>query len=93
LENLATGYAQDVNPQVLPDPPSYASILPSDSISESMMAVVKDETQAHGTKYTWPHVLVKVGGYAQGFHLMKIPCNTKTTALQFGLWHDDIISI
>jgi len=89
-ETLAAGYAQDVYPQVLPDPPSYISLLPSDCINESMMAVVKDETQqTHGTKYTWPHVLVMVGSYAQGFHLMKIPCDL----VIWCQWHDDIISI
>jgi len=82
-ENLAAGYTQDVNPQVLPDPPSYISLLPSDSINESIMAIVNDETRAHGTEYTQPHVCVKVSGYAQDFHLMTIPCATKTTALQF----------
>jgi len=51
------------------------------------MAVVKDETQTHGTKYhTWTHILVKVGGYTQGFHLMKIPCATKSSALSFGVY-------
>jgi len=85
-DNLAAGYAQDVYPQVLPDPPSYVSLLPSDCTNESTMAVVKDETQqTHGTKYTWPHVLVMVGGYAQGFHLMKIPCATKSMTLSFGV--------
>jgi len=50
------------------------------------MAIVKDETQApHGTKYTWPYVLVKVVGYAQSLHLTTNPCATKTTALSFGV--------
>jgi len=85
-ENLAAGYAQDVYPQVFPDSPFYVSLLPSDSINESMMAVVKDETQTHGTKYTWTHVLVKVGGYTQGFQLTKIPCATKSIALSFTVY-------
>jgi len=84
-ENLAAGYTQDVDPQVLPDPPPYASLLPSDSINESMMAIVKDETLAHHTKYIQPHVLVKVDGYVQGFHLIEIFCATQSIALSFGV--------
>jgi len=80
-ENLAAGYTQDVNPQILPDPPSYISLLPSDSFNESIMAIVKDETQAHGTEYTQPHVCVKVSGYAQDFYLMEIFCATQSIAL------------
>ncbi len=72
LDNLAAGYVHDVYPQVLPGPPSYISLLPSDSINEPMMAFVKDKTQAHGNKCTIPHVPVKADGYAQGIHLMKI---------------------
>jgi len=83
LENLAAGYAQDVNPQVLPDPPSYVSLLPSDSISESTMAVLKDETQACGIKYIWPHVLAKVGSYTQDFHHLKIFYAAKSIALLY----------
>ncbi len=89
LENLAAGYAQDVYPQVLPDPPSYISLLPSDSLNGSMMAVVKDE-KAHGTKYTWPHVLhidlFKVNGNAQGIHLLKISCAPKFITLSFAVY-------
>ncbi len=83
LENLAAGYAQDVNPQVLPDPPSNVSLLSSDSISESTMAVLRDETQACGIKYTWPHVLAKVGSYTQDFHCLKIFYAAKSIALSY----------
>jgi len=86
LENLAAGYAQNVYSQVLPDPPSYVSLLLSDSIHGSMMAVAKDETQAHGTKYTWPHILIKANGYAQDIHLLKISCAPKPITLLFAVY-------
>jgi len=85
-ESLAASYAQDDYPQVLPDPPSYASLFPSDFMNESIMAVVKDETQAHDTKYTWPHVLVKAGSYAQGIYLLKIPYAPKLITLSLAVY-------
>jgi len=50
------------------------------------MAIVKDETQAHGTKYTWPHVPVKVDGHTQGIHLLKISCAPKLVTLSFAVY-------
>jgi len=102
LENLAAGYAQDVHPQALPDPPASIPLLPDDPSNEIMMAVVKDEIQAHGT--TWHQVLqidlVKVDGYTkvadyvptkvddyrQDPHPLKIPCATMSTALPFTVY-------
>jgi len=83
-------HAQDVHLQVLPAPPSSIFLLPDDPPNEIMMAVVKDETQAHGSKYTWHQVLlidlVKVDGNVQSFHLTKIPCATKSIALSFTVY-------
>jgi len=89
-ENLGAGYAQDAYSQVLPDPPPYVSLLPSDSPNETMMTVAKDATQARGTKYTWPHVLhidlVKIDGFAQGIHPLRISCTTKLITLSLAVY-------
>ncbi len=55
---LSDGYEQDNHHPALPAPHSYLPLLPSDYPNQIMMAVVKDEIQAHGSKYTQLHVLV-----------------------------------
>ncbi len=66
---MSDDYAPDVYLQVLSDPPSYISLMLSDPPNEIMMAILKDETQAHGSKYTCSHVfqtdLGKVDGYTK----------------------------
>jgi len=47
---------------------------------------VKDEAQAHGTKFTWPHVLVKADSHAQGIHLLEISCAPKLITLSFAVY-------
>ena len=86
MENIAAGYTQYVYPQALPDPPPYIPPVPSNSPSDTMVAVAKDATQAHGIKYTWPHIRVKADSYAQGIHLLKIPYAPKLITLSLAVY-------
>jgi len=65
-----------------------------DSLNESIVAIVKNETQAHGTKYTQPHVLVKVDGLCTRLSPHEDPLCYQDYHLVIGCqWDDDIISI